>query len=183
MGEYARSTLGLGADRRKPLTFYEESKMKAFVRCVLIGIALVGLPVLAQSATDSKTEILLQKIKADKKFLVASNMGLTDDEGKKFWPLYDEYQKELEQVNQSIGKTIQEYADAFNKGPVPNDQAKKLMNDVLAIEDKEGNLKRHYADKIGQVLPAAKTARYIQIETKIRALVKAELAKEIPLVY
>ena len=183
MGEHARSTLGLGADRRKPLTFYEESKMKAFVRCVLIGIALVGLPVLAQSATDSKMEILLQKIKADKKFLVASNMGLTDDEGKKFWPLYDEYQKELEQVNQSIGKTIQEYADAFNKGPVPNDQAKKLMNDVLAIEDKEGNLKRHYADKIGQVLPAAKTARYIQIETKIRALVKAELAKEIPLVY
>jgi hypothetical protein len=110
-------------------------------------------------------------------------MGLTDDEGKKFWPLYDEYQKELEQVNQSIGKTIQEYADAFNKGPVPNDQAKKLMNDVLAIEDKEVSLKRDYADKIGQVLPAAKTARYIQIETKIRALVKAELAKEIPLVY
>ena len=157
--------------------------MKAFARCVLIGIALVGLPALAQSATDSKMEILLQKIKADKKFLVASNMGLTDDEGKKFWPLYDEYQKELEQVNQSIGKTIQEYADAFNKGPVPNDQAKKLMNDVLAIEDKEVNLKRNYADKIGQVLSATKTARYIQIETKIRALVKAELAKEIPLVY
>ena len=40
-------------------------------------------------------------------------------------------------MNQSIGKTIQEYADAFNKGTVPNDQAKKLMNDVLAIEDKK----------------------------------------------
>ena len=45
------------------------------------------------------------------------------------------------------------------------------------------SLKRDYADKIGQVLPATKTARYIQIENKIRALVKADLAKEIPLVY
>ena len=157
--------------------------MKAFVRCVLIGIALVGLQLSPRALQTVKRRSCFKRSKQTRNFSVASNMGLTDDEGKKFWPLYDEYQKELEQVNQSIGKTIQEYADAFNKGPVPNDQAKKLMNDVLAIEDKEGNLKRHYADKIGQVLPAAKTARYIQIETKIRALVKAELAKEIPLVY
>ena len=44
-------------------------------------------------------------------------------------------------------------------------------------------LKREYADKIGKVLPATKTARYIQIENKIRAVIKMELAKQIPLVY
>ena len=134
-------------------------------------------------AGDTNMEILYQKVKADKKLLVAGNMGLTDEEGKKFWPLYDEYQKELDQLNQNLGKTIHEYAEAFNKGPLPNDQAKKLMDQVLAIDEAEAKLKRTYADKIGKVLPAAKTARYIQIEKKIRALLKAELAKEIPLVY
>jgi hypothetical protein len=33
------------------------------------------------------------------------------------------------------------------------------------------------------VLPEAKVARYIQIENKIRSLLKFELAREIPLVY
>ena len=45
------------------------------------------------------------------------------------------------------------------------------------------NLKRSYAKKMGQVLPTTKVARYIQIENKIRAAVKAELAAQIPLVY
>jgi hypothetical protein len=128
-------------------------------------------------------EILLQKVKADKKLLVASNMDLTDAEAKTFWPLYDEYQKELEKINQSLMKTIQDYAEAFNKGSIPNDTAKKLLNDALSVQESELKTKRTYAEKIGKVLPAAKTARYIQIENKIRAVLNAELARQIPLVY
>ena len=156
--------------------------MKTLATCVLTGMVLFGMSGIAQSGADTNMDILLQKVKADKKLLVANNMGLTEEEGAKFWPLYDEYQKELEHINHSLGKTIQEYAQAFNKGPLSNDEAKKLMDQALAIEEKEAKLKRTYADKIGKVLPASKTARYIQIENKIRAILKAELAQDIPLV-
>jgi parvulin-like peptidyl-prolyl isomerase len=122
-------------------------------------------------------------VKADKKLLVASNMDLSDAEGKQFWPLYDAYQKELDQINKKLGMTIKEYAEAFNKGPLSNEQAKKLMGEALAVEEAEVKLKKSYAEKIGNVLPAAKTARYIQMEMKIRSMLKAELAQEIPLVY
>ena len=44
-------------------------------------------------------------------------------------------------------------------------------------------LKQAYAEKIGKVLSATKTARYIQMETKMRAVIKVDLAKSIPLVY
>ena len=115
--------------------------------------------------------------------LVAGNMDLSDAEAKQFWPSYEDYQKELEQTNQRLGKTIMEYAEAFNKGPIPNETAKKLLDEVLVIEEAEAKTKRAYADKVAKVLPAAKTARYIQIETKIRALLRAELAKRIPLAY
>lgn len=157
--------------------------MKAFPIWLCIGILLVGISGIAQSAEDTNADILLQKIKADKKLLVASNMDLTDEEGKKFWPLYNEYQKQLEHINQSLGKVIQEYAEAYNKGPLSNDEATKLMDQALAVEEAEVKMKRTYADKIGKVLPAAKTARYIQIENKIRAMLKAELAQDIPLVH
>jgi Spy/CpxP family protein refolding chaperone len=153
----------------------------------LAAALFAAAPALAQdaggAAKDMNVEILMQKIKADKKLLVASNMELTDAEAKNFWPLYDAYQKELEKINQNLGKTIKDYAEAFNKGPISNDTAKKLLNEALSAQEAEVKLKRTYADKIGKVLPASKTARYIQIENKIRAIVNVELAGQIPLAY
>jgi hypothetical protein len=78
--------------------------------------------------------------------------------------------------------TIQAYASAYNKGPVTNETAKKLLDESFAIDDAEANLKSASVPKIIAVLPAVKAARYIQIENKIRALVRYELAANIPLV-
>jgi len=153
----------------------------------LIAAVLLAAPAYAQdagaTAADTNRDILIQKVKADKKLLVASNMDLTDAEAKAFWPLYDAYQKELNSINEKLAKTVQEYAQAYNKGPIANDAAKKLLNDALSVQESEIKVKRTYAEKIGKVLPAAKTARYIQIENKIRAILNAELASQIPLVY
>jgi hypothetical protein len=157
--------------------------MKVLTTFLLAGTVLFAGPAIAQQSADTNMEILKQKLKADKRLLVADNMQLTDAEAKDFWPLYDEYQKELEQVNQKLGKTIMEYSDAYNKGQIPNDTAKKLLDQVLSIEEQEVSLKRTFAGKLERVLPATKTARYMQIETKIRSLLKLELAKQIPLVY
>ncbi|SLM49049.1 conserved exported protein of unknown function [Nitrospira japonica] len=151
---------------------------------VLAGAMLMAVPVFAADAqSDTNMEILKQKLKADKKLLVASNMELTDAEAKQFWPVYESYQKDLEGVNQQLGKTIMEYAEAFNKGTISNDTAKKLLNEALSVEEQETKLKRTYADKLEKVIPATKVARYIQMETKIRSLIKFEMAQQIPLVY
>jgi len=162
--------------------------MKSVVRSIIAGMMLLAVPALAQtegSSADTNMEIFASKLKADKKLLVASNMELTDAESKAFWPLYDAYQKDLQQLNERLGKTISAYADAYNqgKGTISNDSAKKLLNEAISADEQEVKLKRTYANKIGKVLPAAKTARYIQIENKIRAVIKFDLAQQIPLVY
>jgi Spy/CpxP family protein refolding chaperone len=150
---------------------------------VLTGLMVFAAPALAQEMSDANMEILKQKLKADKKLLVAGNMELSDADAKKFWPIYDAYQKDLEQLNQKLGHTIKEYAEAFNKGPIPDDKAKKLLNEVLSVEEQETKLKRSYVEKLEKVLPFTKVARYIQIETKVRSLIRMELAQQIPLVY
>lgn len=161
--------------------------MRALTVLLLTTAAFLASPALAQneapSSADTNKEILIQKIRADKKLLVASNMDLTDAEAKRFWPLYDAYQKELYKINQNLDKTIREYADAFNKGPIGNKTAIKLLNEALSVQESEIKVRRAYAEKIGKVLPAAKTARYIQIENKVRAMLNFELARQIPLVY
>ena len=110
------------------------------------------------------------------------NLNLTDAEGAKFWPVYDAYQKDLQQINERMAAAIQAYATAYNKGPVTNEAAKPLLDEALAIDDAEAAMKRAAAPKILAALPAMKAARYIQIENKIRAAIRYELAANIPLV-
>jgi len=165
-------------------------KMRSVAALMFAGFVFAAMPVLAQEAgaahagADTNMEILKEKLKADKKLLVAANMSLSEAEGKKFWPLYDAYQKDLMQVNERLGKTIAAYAEAYNKGQgtIEEGTAKKLLQEVLAVEEDEVKLKRSYAEKVGKVLPATKTARCIQLENKIRAVIKYEIAAQIPLV-
>ena len=159
--------------------------MKALFQKLLVGlvIMMVATPALALGAANTNMEILIEKIKADKKLLVGINMSLTNEESRDFWPLYEAYQKELQTVNRDLGRLIVEFAEAYAKGPIPNDTAKQIRNDVLALEEKELRLKRTNADKMEKVIPAWKVMRYMQIESKVRALVKFELAQRIPLTY
>jgi dGTP triphosphohydrolase len=134
------------------------------------------------AAATADMEILRQKLKSDKKLIVSENMDLTDDEAKKFWPIYDAYQKDLAKINQRIADLVIKYANESQKGPISDDLSKKLVSDSLDIEKSETDLKRSYVDKLGKAIPPYKIARYAQIENKIRALVKYELAVEIPLI-
>ena len=151
------------------------------IQAVLFSLSIVlALPAAAQTASDMK--ILADKVKADKKLVVAANMQLTEEEAKSFWPVYEAYQKDLAAINKRLFGAIKNYADAYNKGPVSDEAAKKLLNQAISVEEAELKLKRSYVPKLEKVLPGMKVARYIQIENKIRALVKYELAAQIPLV-
>jgi len=158
--------------------------------CLRIGMAmvmvaaLVGLGVLAaaQDKPADNMQIMRDKIKADKKLLVASNMDLTESEAKAFWPVYEQYQKDLGAINQRIGNLIKSYAADYRANTMMDEKAKKLIAEYVAIEKAEAGLKESSVPKLSKVLPPKKVARYLQIENKIRALVKYELAGEIPLV-
>jgi len=158
--------------------------MKFLTLVVLTASLLFAAPAVAQEPSTMTMEILKEKVKADKKLIVAANMVLTPTEEKAFWPLYESYQKELEQLNQRLGTTIKAYADAHNagKGVIPDATAKTLLKDALATDEAEVKLRQSYATKLEKVLPATKVARYLQIENKIRAILKYELAQQIPLV-
>jgi Spy/CpxP family protein refolding chaperone len=144
--------------------------------------AALSASAMAQTAGSTNMEIFREKIKADKKLVVAENLKLTDAEGTTFWPVYDAYQKDLQALNQRMMSVITAYAAAYNKGPVANDVAKKLIEDALAVDEAEVKLKGSYVPKVLAAIPATKAARYIQIENKIRAAVRYELAAGIPLV-
>jgi hypothetical protein len=122
-------------------------------------------------------------VRADKKFIVAENMELTEEEAKGFWPVYESYQADLHKLNERMAKVINEYALAYNKGALMDKTARKLIDDAIDIDVDEAKLKKSYVPKLSKVLSGVKVARYLQIENKLRAIVRYELASAIPLVY
>ena len=121
-------------------------------------------------------------MKAQKKAFVALNMQLTEEEEAGFWPLYDSYQKELQNINKSMGEVIQEYAQHYNANTMTDENAKKLLTNWMGVEERLMQLKTSYLPKFKGAIPAKKVARYYQIESKIEALLRFDMAENIPLV-
>ena len=158
--------------------------MKKYISLLSLLVAFaVAAPVFAQSqgSADTNMQILRDKIKADKKLLVAANMDLTDAEAKAFWPIYDSYQTGLAKLNKRTANLIVAYADAWNNDKLTNAVAGKLIKEMISIENGEAALRKHEAVKLVKAIPAKKAARYLQIESKIRAVIKYDLASQIPL--
>jgi hypothetical protein len=153
-----------------------------FIPTIGLLLSLFSLPALAQDKPADNMQILREKIKADKKLLVAANMELTESEAKNFWPIYEDYQKDLQKINERLGKLLQSYAADYKNKTMTDEKAKKLTDEFLSIEQAEVTLKTSYVPKLSKVLPATKMARYLQIENKIRAVIKYDLAATVPLV-
>ena len=93
--------------------------MKAMRYALILVAALSAAPVLAQTKPAAaqpadSMQILREKLKGDKKLIVAANLDLSEAEAKKFWPLYEKYQQELYKINDSIALLIVAYAKEYN---------------------------------------------------------------------
>ncbi len=148
----------------------------------LLCAALAGLlpPAMAQGTPEAQSATLLAKIQSDKKGLVEKSMNLTPDEAKKFWPLYDKFQRELAVPQKEYTRAVLDYVAAEKSMTDAN--AKRLAQQLLGAEVSEARLHERHFKEVAKVLPGVKAARYIQIENKIQAVQRFEAAKTIPLV-
>jgi hypothetical protein len=157
--------------------------------CVLLAstLMLALSPSLGRAAEPSGGEaakanvgVLLDAIRANRKALVAVNLKLTDDEAAKFWPTYDRYQKEMNAVGDRLVALIADYGKNFRD--MPDDKAMKIVDDYLTIEADRLKVRRSYVEEFAKSLAGRKLARFYQIENKMDAVIRYEMASTIPVV-
>jgi Spy/CpxP family protein refolding chaperone len=117
---------------------------------------------------------------ADKRGLVEKNMQLTPEEAKKFWPIYDAYQKELDKIVQKQNRAVLDYVNG--ESSMTDANAKRIAREVLAADAEEQKLRERTSKKMLEALPAKKAVRFLQIENKLRTLNRYDIAERIPLV-
>lgn len=160
----------------------KEAAMENLLWLLIAALALVVTPGYAQDGSAGRDmQILRDKVKTEKKAVVAANMQLTDAEAKAFWPIYDAYQKGLDAMNARLVNTIVSYADAYKSGSITDQTARKLLQESIAIDDEETRLRKQYAAKLMAAIPAAKAVRFMQIDNKVRAAIRYEITANIPL--
>lgn len=149
---------------------------------LLFGIAVAAAPVPPAYAEDKPAvdvAALKAAARADKRALVASTVKLSDAEAKKFWPLYDDFQRKQDALNRRTARLVEEVV--AQTGPITEAHAKALLNESLAIEDEEMRARRGYQSRLVKVLPATKVMRYLQLENKLRAVQDYDIALVMPL--
>jgi signal transduction histidine kinase len=155
--------------------------MKRTLVVVTLITALLGtLPVAAQVSDTDYLQQLRADIQADRQALVAASLGLTEEEGEAFWPVYRQYRGDMAKVGDRMQKLIQDYAEIWDTAT--EGQAKAMVNEMLDIRRDELKVRKSHLSKFRKVLPEVKVARFLQIENKIDAIVNLGLADSIPLI-
>ncbi len=134
----------------------------------------------AEPADEATLELLVDTIQSNKKALVAVNLVLEPDEAVAFWPVYDQYQAELDVVALRFVTLIRDYTQHYKT--MDGDLSRRLVDEALAIEAARAALRQKYVEPFMKVLPGRKVARFYQMENKLHAVVRYEIARGIPVI-
>jgi hypothetical protein len=126
-------------------------------------------------------EELRQEAGQDRRIIVRANMLLTETEGARFWPLYDEYRAERMKIGDRRVRLITDFLAQENS--MTEDEARTLANEDFAIERDTGELKAKWYKKMTKVLSERTVARFFHIDEKLDAAADIARAANIPLIH
>jgi DNA anti-recombination protein RmuC len=167
--------------------------MKWFAEAAVAATLFCAPNVVAQQAdtkpatTESQetnirayVELLRSDVKTKKVAILTDLMQLNDEQAEKFWPIYREYDFELQALNDQKLAGIQEYAKNYQN--MTDEKADELANLALALENKRNDIKRKYYEKLREQLGGIIAARFLQIENQMLMVIDLQIASSLPIV-
>ena len=166
--------------------------MKKLLAALLMGSSwmLIGATASAQTLVpqDSSSDgisnqdltLLRQDLRAKRKQLIAANLKLTDAEVIRFWPVYDQYIKELIAINDRKFALIHDYA--ANYGKMTDFESLLFIRSWLDSDIETTQLRQKYVPIVSKVLDGKKTATFFQLDRRIAMMLELQVSSQIPLI-
>jgi hypothetical protein len=159
---------GLGAVRAKTLGAAQGQQ-------ITVG------PVISPTVTDDDIALLRRDLRAAKMQVIGQNMSLSDEEGQKFWPIYNHYVKDLHEVNNQKYALLKQYAEMWE---TMNDQdAMIYVRHWLEADGQAQALRLKYVPVVSQVLPGRKAATFFQLDRRLNMIIDLQLFSQMPLAH
>ncbi|MBX5438194.1 MAG: hypothetical protein IRZ29_01490 [Thermoflavifilum sp.] len=97
----------------------------------------------------------MQRIEALKIAYISQRLNLTPEEAEKFWPIYNQYEQEMNAVRQ---QHHQQQLNAQHLASASDAEVNEALNDELAYEQQLVNIRKKYREAFERVLPPRKVA-------------------------
>ena len=143
-------------------------------------MVLLVLLLLASSSFAQDYLELLEQANIDKERIVSMAMELSAEENNKFWPVYEQYQGELNALNNERLQMIQDYAEYYDE--MTDDIADTFVEDYFAYHEARNAIKKEYYIKMEALLGGVKATRWLQLEHFIHTVVDFQISSEIPFI-
>jgi hypothetical protein len=152
--------------------------MKRALPGIFVIATLIAVPCSAQVSLE--TEMTVQVLMEEWDTIVEKTLELTREEKAAFWPLYVEYDAELDPLRERRVELIMKLTTS--RGELSDDEIVAAVRESFAIDEERAAVRKKYLAKFADVLPIPKVARLYQVENKLSALVNYQLAKDTPMV-
>jgi len=136
-------------------------------------------PAQAQTSDASQRKLNVEAARAERKAIVGQNMYLSAEEAKVFWPLYDEYEKRMDRLEERHIKEIKDYLDSYDS--LTDEAATKKLDETLAIQQGRLDAQKEFVPRFRAAMSSIKVTRFFQIDSKLRAMVQCDIAQKVPL--
>jgi hypothetical protein len=125
-------------------------------------------------------EILRADLKAEKVSIITETMDFTEQESTAFWPIFQEYDLELNKLNDQRVAIIKDFAEHFDQmTDIKADELVKKSFDYLKARTA---LRQKFYKKFKKILPVMKAAKFMQVDNQLINLIDAQISMEMPLV-
>jgi hypothetical protein len=113
--------------------------------------------------------------------VIGENMSLSEDEGLKFWPIYNHYVKDLTAVNDQKYALLKQYAEMW--ATMSDQDALIYVRHWLEVDGQAQALRLKYVPVVSQVLPGKKAATFFQLDRRLNMIIDLQLFSQIPLAH
>jgi hypothetical protein len=137
--------------------------------------------VISPTVTDEDIALLRKDIRAMKMQVIGQNMSLSDEEGQKFWPIYNHYVKDLQEVNDQKYALLKQYAEMW--ATMSDEDAMIYVRHWLEVDGQAQALRLKYVPVVSQVLPGRKAATFFQLDRRLNMIIDLQLFSQIPLAH
>ena len=134
----------------------------------------------AQDQKTDWTQLLKRNVQKESKKLIEQNLGLTKEQAKIFWPIYDEYDAALLEFTNERLQNISDYLTNYED--LDDTKAESLLRKALDLDQKKLNIQQEYYNKLIAVLPATIVGKFFQLDQYIELLIQLQRSESIPLI-
>ncbi|MCK5822611.1 MAG: hypothetical protein KAG95_01310 [Bacteroidales bacterium] len=107
-----------------------------------------------------------ERIKIQKIAFITSKLQLTPEEAQQFWPVYNEFDNKIENLNKEKNKELRNYV--LNKDNISDSESVKVADDFIQYGIKLANLKQEYHLQFKKILTAKKVVSLYMAEGQFK---------------